>query len=570
MASISSEQNTQPSPQLLFVGENDSKRLLEVFVKRSLSLNEGSPRIREHRSNKLVTIAEKQKRDRKHSSDTSLNLTSQIYDAEEDFREELFTQTESEKKVDTPSEKMFIKLKIKASVRRKNGSDASQKSNSKPKKWFQREKGKEDDGPNHEASPFQTHAVEDGHSKTSNKLESSTEERKIDGSDMSQKVNSKPKKWFLREKGNEDDRHNHEALPFQTNVVGDGHTKMSNKLESSTEERKIDGSDMSQKFNSKSKKWFLREKGNEDGRHNHEALPFQTNVVGDGHTKMSNKLESSTEERKSKESKKQKKPTVWKSFLNWLTKGNQEKEQEVQTAVESPPSSTPPSPQISCLPLYEKGDIGMRRSKSMKKRQSRGSMKWRRSGDMSNVENGKVIEMVEPTNCYYEKVSEELEKIVHEVKDSPADGHAAFQPTGQNGVKKDYEDVIKRITEVIKQEGDFIDDKIKDNTVVSSFLEGFSYRSFQQMADQYVQSEVPDKETKRPVVAPELVKFAFTLDFTARVANLHHLATGQIMGFGNQYLQDRFTHMSESHPHLNDTRTDGLKSENLDQDYPSI
>ncbi|XP_055070144.2 uncharacterized protein [Misgurnus anguillicaudatus] len=510
MASISSEQNTQPSPQLLFVGENDSKRLLEVFVKRSLSLNEGSPRIREHRSNKLVTIAEKQKRDRKHSSDTSLNLTSQIYDAEEDFREELFTQTESEKKVDTPSEKMFIKLKIKASVRRKNGSDASQKSNSKPKKWFQREKGKEDDGPNHEASPFQTHAVEDGHSKTSNKLESSTEERKIDGSDMSQK------------------------------------------------------------FNSKSKKWFLREKVNEDGRHNHEALPFQTNVVGDGHTKMSNKLESSTEERKSKESKKQKKPTVWKSFLNWLTKGNQEKEQEVQTAVESPPSSTPPSPQISCLPLYEKGDIGMRRSKSMKKRQSRGSMKWRRSGDMSNVENGKVIEMVEPTNCYYEKVSEELEKIVHEVKDSPADGHAAFQPTGQNGVKKDYEDVIKRITEVIKQEGDFIDDKIKDNTVVSSFLEGFSYRSFQQMADQYVQSEVPDKETKRPVVAPELVKFAFTLDFTARVANLHHLATGQIMGFGNQYLQDRFTHMSESHPHLNDTRTDGLKSENLDQDYPSI
>lgn len=85
------------------------------------------------------------------------------------------------------------------------------------------------------------------------------------------------------------------------------------------------------------------------------------------------------------------------------------------------------------------------------------------------------------------------------------------------------------------------------------------------MADQYVQSEVPCKKNQRPVAAPELVKFAFTLDFTARVANLHRQATGQIMGFGNQYLHDRFTHMSESHPHLSDTKT-----ENFDQDFSSI
>lgn len=44
---------------------------------------------------------------------------------------------------------------------------------------------------------------------------------------------------------------------------------------------------------------------------------------------------------------------------------------------------------------------------------------------------------MEANDCYYEKVSEELEKIVHEVKDGPADGNAALQPTGQKGVKSE-------------------------------------------------------------------------------------------------------------------------------------
>lgn len=442
MTSILSEQSTQPSPQLLSVGEKDSRRLLEVYVKRSLSLNDGSQchRTLEQRSHKWVTIAERKKRDRKHSSDTSLHLSLENSIVDEDVGQEAFAASEPEKKDETLSEKKYKKWKIKGSVRHNEGSNVSQKSNSKPKKWFQLDKGKEHDG--------------------------------------------------------------------QT----------------------------------------------------HEVLPLSTNTAGDAHTKRSDKLEPSSEERKPKDGKKSKKPTVWKSFLNWFSKGNQEKEQDLPTDEEILPVSGPSTQQISCLPLPEtlsKNDT--RRSKNMKKKQSRRSAKWRRSGDMST---GKFIE-VEPTNCYYEKVSEELEKIVHEVKDGPVDGNAAFQPAGQN-VSEDYRDVIKRITELIKQEGDSIDDKLKDNIVVSTFLESISYRSFQQMADQYVQSKVPDKKTQRPVAAPELVKFAFTLDFTARVANIHRQATGQIMGFGNQYIQDRFTHMSESHPHLNDTKTDGHKTETFD------
>lgn len=45
-----------------------------------------------------------------------------------------------------------------------------------------------------------------------------------------------------------------------------------------------------------------------------------------------------------------------------------------------------------------------------------------------------AVEIVESTTSYYEKMSEELEKIVHEVKDSPADDNATYQRTDQNGV----------------------------------------------------------------------------------------------------------------------------------------
>lgn len=447
MASISSD--TQHTPQLLSVGEKDKKRLLEVYVKRSLSLNDGSqfPRRREDRSRKWVAITE-QKRDHKS---TSLNLTSQASISDEDIRYESVIESEPQlDKKETSSEKKSKKWRIKGSLRRNDGSNVSQKSNGKAKKWFQHlDKGKEEGGQSNDAPP-------------------------------------------------------------QTSTV----------------------------------------------------------TVGDIHSKTP---ESSTVERKDKEGKKTKKPTVWKTVLGWFSKGSTEKEQDHQRTEEQLPLSQPSTPQMSCLPLADgksKGDINLRRSKSLKKKPfHRRSSKWRRSGDMSAA---KSVKMVEPTTSYYEKMSEELEKIVHEVKDNPADDNATCQPTDQNGANVSQEEVIRRITELIKRQGDIIDNRLKENSTVTAYLDGITYRSFQQMADQYVQSEVPNKKTDTAVVAPELVKFAFTLDFTAQVANLHRQATGHIMGFGNQYLQDRFTHMSESHLHLADIRAEDRNTQNSEQEFISL
>lgn len=102
--------------------------------------------------------------------------------------------------------------------------------------------------------------------------------------------------------------------------------------------------------------------------------------------------------------------------------------------------------------------------------------------------------------------------------------------------------------------------QLKENATISCYFNTITYGSFQQLADQYVNSEVPQETMQQPTVAPELVKFAFTLDFTARVAALSRHAPGHILGFGNQYLKERFTYMSESNPHMSDISTEKQKS----------
>ncbi|XP_066522648.1 uncharacterized protein [Hoplias malabaricus] len=463
------EQAAQPSPQVLLVGEKDSKRLLEIYVKRSLSLNDGarpSP-YQERRTSKWITLAEKNKRERKHSSDTSIHL--KALDSEENLdKDEAFSEPETRNKAQT-FEKKTKRWKKRGTLRRNDGSSASHRSDGKPKKWF---------------------------------------------------------------------------LTF--------------------------------------------EKEKQDGKQSNKTCKQESDDNRDkvlSHTPVADQLESSTESKKPKESKKNKKSSIWKSLLGWFSIGNSDKQEEHEgeekTAVETVPLPEPSNHPASCLPfpdVLSSGDVPNLRRKQPRRKwsQRRPSLK-RRSREMgldratgrpitldlstdTYESSVKSIEEVEPTNSYYEKMSEELQKIVHEVKNSPVEENRTFNGEGQlmdiNGLPMSREEVIERIVALIKQQGDVMDVKLKENPTINSYFSMLSYGSFQQLADQYVQSELPQQISQTPVAAPELVKFAFTLDFTARVAGLSRHAPGHILGFGNQYLKDRFTYMSESHPHLNDNTSE--------------
>ncbi|XP_018580814.1 apoptosis facilitator Bcl-2-like protein 14 [Scleropages formosus] len=152
---------------------------------------------------------------------------------------------------------------------------------------------------------------------------------------------------------------------------------------------------------------------------------------------------------------------------------------------------------------------------------------------------------VEPNSTYYEKMSDELAKLVRRVKD---EGYSVPEQSvkARKNVAAQEKEVIERITELLKQEGDAIDGVLKENSTISSFFQCLSYGSFQQLADRYVEAETPEP-LPPDAGCKELVHFAVTLDFTAKMAGLSNQAVGRIMGFGQQYLQERFMRMTFAH-----------------------
>lgn len=84
--------------------------------------------------------------------------------------------------------------------------------------------------------------------------------------------------------------------------------------------------------------------------------------------------------------------------------------------------------------------------------------------------------------------------------------------------------------------------QLKDNPTLSNFFQRMSYSSFQTLADAYLEKEASPIHNPPTVLpaAPELVKLAFTYDFTAKIARLSKQNIGHITGLGNRYLQDRF------------------------------
>ncbi|XP_015255665.1 PREDICTED: uncharacterized protein LOC107101310 [Cyprinodon variegatus] len=246
---------------------------------------------------------------------------------------------------------------------------------------------------------------------------------------------------------------------------------------------------------------------------------------------------------KPKKSKKSKKPSFWKNLVSFFTPKNNEDKDEAQGSSSEVFEASDHS--TTCLPTTQisspkkslrKKSLRRKLSKRLSLRSSR-TIKDLNTAGISRVEG---VVSVEPTYSYYEKMSEELEKIVHEVKEN------------EETETLSNEEVIRRIIAMTKQEGDAIDDKLKGNPTLSNFFLRMSYSSFQRLADAYLENEATPTHTAPtvPPTAPELVKLAFTLDFTARIAGLSKQNTGYITCLGNRYLQDRFeyTQACTDHP----------------------
>ncbi|XP_072553139.1 uncharacterized protein [Salminus brasiliensis] len=228
-----------------------------------------------------------------------------------------------------------------------------------------------------------------------------------------------------------------------------------------------------------------------------------------------------------------------RAFLSWFHKKGSE------TKTEAP--SPKPEPHSSQL-RAEETSRAVRKKHSFRRLSFR-SVERSESLKKATLTPEDVVRLpnavsVEPTSSYFEKVSAELERIVKEVKTSPDGEASGGHCTAAAAAAPD--DAVERIISLLKQQGDAIDEKIRRNSSVHSFLQRLSYGSFQQLADRYL-AQIPQPADRVSHTAPELVQLAFTLDFTAKVAGLSNQAVSRIMGFGNQYLQDRFTQICSAH-----------------------
>ncbi|XP_029287874.1 uncharacterized protein LOC115008410 [Cottoperca gobio] len=251
-------------------------------------------------------------------------------------------------------------------------------------------------------------------------------------------------------------------------------------------------------------------------------------------------------EKPTKKSKKNKKPSFWKSFLGFFSrKSSEEKDEEQESPPEMPEDSDAVITGLPPTPVNSQKKRSMRR-RSIKRRFSKRRLslikpnklvKDLKYDDITRVDS---VVSVEPTHHYFETVSEVLENIVHEVQEKEE-----VKPLSD-------EEVINRIIALTKVEGDAIDDKLKDNPTLSNFFQGMSYASFQKLADAYLETEASPIHSPPTVLAtaPELVKLAFTLDFTARIVGLSRQNIGHITCLGNRYLNDRFEYQQACTDHL--------------------
>ncbi|XP_053723620.1 uncharacterized protein LOC128760329 isoform X2 [Synchiropus splendidus] len=282
-------------------------------------------------------------------------------------------------------------------------------------------------------------------------------------------------------------------------------------------------------------------------------------------------------ERKSKKPKK--KASLWKNFVSFFSRKIADIEEEPESSAEEP------DPMASCVPTTP--NVSMRKKKSSRKKSLRRHFSKKRLSLIKLDKEESCVTAVdavsvESTYSYYEKVSEELDKIIHEVKEEvPASTNdtdlsnyssqrVAARKTSGGLIKVSEElekillDVkekkeapaltkveIQQLIAITMKEGDAINDKIKENKALSNFFEQMSYSAFQKLADVYIESEATPTYSPPTVLptAPELVKLAFTLDFTARIAALSKQNVSHITSLGNRYLRDRFEYQQACTDH---------------------
>ncbi|KAJ8374029.1 hypothetical protein SKAU_G00046090 [Synaphobranchus kaupii] len=102
-------------------------------------------------------------------------------------------------------------------------------------------------------------------------------------------------------------------------------------------------------------------------------------------------------------------------------------------------------------------------------------------------------------------------------------------------------DVAQQIVELLRESGDQLDRKIKEDRVLAQhFRSGFTYALFERIATMFLQ-EVAPSDTIPDTQSPHQARIALTCEVTRKLDAVDRHPMNMVMGFGAKYLQENFS-----------------------------
>ncbi|KFV17875.1 Apoptosis facilitator Bcl-2-like 14, partial [Tauraco erythrolophus] len=111
---------------------------------------------------------------------------------------------------------------------------------------------------------------------------------------------------------------------------------------------------------------------------------------------------------------------------------------------------------------------------------------------------------------------------------------------GSEGEEHDEEKIIQTIVSLLRQEGDQLEEKIKEDRVFyQHFRDMLSYPFFKRITDLFLE-DVSADSTSEPGGQVQCTKVAFSMEVATRLTAVDNHPMNLVLGFGLKYLRDHF------------------------------
>ncbi|XP_039625984.1 apoptosis facilitator Bcl-2-like protein 14 isoform X1 [Polypterus senegalus] len=137
-----------------------------------------------------------------------------------------------------------------------------------------------------------------------------------------------------------------------------------------------------------------------------------------------------------------------------------------------------------------------------------------------------------------EKVAEKLGEILNS-NDHFKNLSLSLESLETDGNEDEEQDVIQKVVNLIRESGDQLNERIKEDKRIEQCLtETFTYSLFKNVLDLFFKQSMNVKDE---------VKIAYTAELTTKFCAIDHHPMNMVLGFGAKYLQDNFSQWIQSH-----------------------